>query len=84
MPLILLQNNIVGKFKRSQTANVNGQNQALAYIDKVNLSEENVKTIQNNAEMLVQARKESDLDTAIKIKCINMTRTQNKQYSHNM
>ena len=58
----------------SQTANVNdSQNQALAYIDNVHLSEENVNTIQNNAEMLVQARKESDLDTKIKIKCINMT-----------
>jgi hypothetical protein len=29
----------------SQTANVNGQNQALAYIDNVHLSEENVNTI---------------------------------------
>jgi uncharacterized membrane protein YobD (UPF0266 family) len=57
----------------SQTANVNGQNRALAHIDNVHLSEENVNTIQNNAEMLVQARKESDLDTKIKIKCINMT-----------
>ena len=47
----------------SQTANVNdSQNQALAYIDNVHLSEENVNTIQNNAEMLVQARKESDLE----------------------
>jgi len=48
-------------------------NQALAYIDNVHLSKENKNTIQNNAEMLVQARKESDLDTKIKIKCINMT-----------
>jgi uncharacterized membrane protein YobD (UPF0266 family) len=56
----------------SQTANVNGQNQTLAYIDNVHLSEENVNTIQNNAEILVQARKESDLDTEIKIKCISM------------
>jgi uncharacterized protein (UPF0332 family) len=66
MPLGLLQNNILGKFKMSQTANVNGRNQALAYIDNVHLSEENVNTIQNNAEMFVQARKESDLDTEIK------------------
>jgi hypothetical protein len=57
----------------SQTAKVNGQNWALAYIDNVHLSDENVNTIQNNAEMLVQARKESDIDTKIKIKCINMT-----------
>jgi hypothetical protein len=66
MPLGLLQNNILGKFKMSQAANVNGRNQALAYIDNVCLSDENVNTIQNNAEMFVQARKESDLDTEIK------------------
>jgi len=66
MPLGLLQNNILGKFKMSQAANVNGRNQALAYIDNVRLSDENVNTIQNNAEMFVQARKESDLDTEIK------------------
>jgi uncharacterized protein with von Willebrand factor type A (vWA) domain len=64
---------MLGKFKTSQTANVNGQNQALAYIDNVHLSKENVNTIQNNAETLVQAGKESDLDIEIKIKCINIT-----------
>jgi hypothetical protein len=66
MPLGLLQNNILGKFKMSQTANVNGRNQALAYIDNVLLSEENVNTIQNSEEKSVKARKESDLDTEIK------------------
>ena len=73
MPLSLLQNNILGKFKIYQTANVNSQNQAPAYIDNVHLRKENVNTIQNNAEMLVQAEKESDLDIEIKIKCINIT-----------
>ena len=58
MPLSSLQNDILGKFKMSQTANVSGWNRALAYIDNIHLSEENVNTIQNNAEMLVQARKE--------------------------
>ena len=51
----------------SQRANVIGHNQALAYIDNVHLSEENVHTIQNNPEMILQARKQSDLDTEIKI-----------------
>lgn len=45
----------------SQTANVIGHNQALAYIDNVHLSEENLHTIQNNAEMLLQARKQSEI-----------------------
>ena len=60
-------------FKMSQTANVIGHNQALAYIDNVYLPGENVHTIQNKAEMLLQARKQSDLDTERKIWCINMT-----------
>jgi len=67
MPLSWLQNNILGMLEMSQRANVIGHNQALAYIDNVHLSEENVHTIQNNPEMILQARKQSDLDTEIKI-----------------
>jgi hypothetical protein len=40
----------------SQIANVNGLNQALACVDYVHLSQENVNTIQTNAEILLQAR----------------------------
>jgi len=64
---------------------LNGTHQLLVYADDVNILEGSVHTIKKNAEALIVASKEIELEvTADKTKYMAMSRDQNAGRNHNM
>ena len=64
---------------------LNGTNQLLVYVDYVNILEESVHTIKENAEALVWSSKETGLEVnADKTKYMVMSREQTAGRCHNM
>jgi hypothetical protein len=57
---------------------LNGTHQLLAYADNVNLLGDNIDTIKENTESLIDASKEVGLEINVdKTKCMLLSRTQN-------